>query len=414
MRIYIILYLSFSYFQISAQPIKFINSAKSWNEVLQKAKILKKPIFVDIYTTWCGPCKKMDQEVFANKDVGSFYNLNFLNVKIDAEKGWGKQFIKENQVNSYPTYIYFDEKGNTLSRSLGYMPKEIFVKQGQRAFLTFKSKTQIINQGGKLDSIYNSKNYNVDFLYKYIKFQGKIRPNRCELIEEYLAKVPKNRLVSDSVMNLIYLEAGSCLIKPESKLLNTLFHNYKNYPIKSSSFQSPYNILISKLLQVIDSASTKNSQLIAENLINKVSDSLYVNVASRNRQLNYFKALYFHRIGDKKRFIEQFNVFCEENIANVDTAVLYKNDIMDLKEFFRIEKSKGLKEEETQLKGRIYSEALQITTGFITLHRIYKSEYRDTAIETKMKIWVDKCLLLYSKNPIYVRPIYMNSLSKMK
>ncbi len=48
-----------------AQGIKF-EKTLSWPEICEKAQKENKYIFVDCYTTWCGPCKKMDQEVYLN------------------------------------------------------------------------------------------------------------------------------------------------------------------------------------------------------------------------------------------------------------------------------------------------------------------------------------------------------------
>ena len=61
----------------------------SWSEALTKARTESKLIFVDAYTSWCGPCKLMSNKVFTDKKVGKFYNDNFINVKLDVEKGEG-------------------------------------------------------------------------------------------------------------------------------------------------------------------------------------------------------------------------------------------------------------------------------------------------------------------------------------
>ncbi len=42
----------------------------TWKEVLEKAKQTNKPIFIDVYTSWCGPCKKMSKDIFPLAEVG--------------------------------------------------------------------------------------------------------------------------------------------------------------------------------------------------------------------------------------------------------------------------------------------------------------------------------------------------------
>ena len=51
-------------------------------------------IFIDFYTTWCGPCKMMSSEVFTQEQVGTYFNRVFVNMKVDAEKGEGVELAK--------------------------------------------------------------------------------------------------------------------------------------------------------------------------------------------------------------------------------------------------------------------------------------------------------------------------------
>ena len=90
-----IVILLFSW-NVFSQGIQFETS--SWKEVLQKAKQENKLIFVDLYTTWCGPCKKMAAETFPQQVVGDYFNKNFVNYKIDAEKGEGPELAGKYEV----------------------------------------------------------------------------------------------------------------------------------------------------------------------------------------------------------------------------------------------------------------------------------------------------------------------------
>lgn len=57
-----------------------------WKKILNKASKDEKLIFIDCYTTWCGPCKLMAKNVFTDSEVGHFFNEHFINVKLDMEK----------------------------------------------------------------------------------------------------------------------------------------------------------------------------------------------------------------------------------------------------------------------------------------------------------------------------------------
>ncbi len=53
----------------------------SLQKTLEKAKTENKLIFIDVYTAWCGPCKKMDKLVFTNDTVADFFNQYFVSIK---------------------------------------------------------------------------------------------------------------------------------------------------------------------------------------------------------------------------------------------------------------------------------------------------------------------------------------------
>jgi thiol-disulfide isomerase/thioredoxin len=83
----------------------------SYQEALAAAKAEGKPVFIDFYTSWCGPCKMMAREVFPQQRVGDYFNQNFVCIKLDAEKE-GREAAKKFSVTAYPTFkvITADEK----------------------------------------------------------------------------------------------------------------------------------------------------------------------------------------------------------------------------------------------------------------------------------------------------------------
>src|SRR5688500_13575445 len=93
-----VLLLMFVHTGVLAQGIQFDQG--SWADIKAKAKAEKKPIFVDAYTTWCGPCKKMAKEVFTQEAIGSYFNSTFINYQMDMEKGEGIEFAKQWEVNA--------------------------------------------------------------------------------------------------------------------------------------------------------------------------------------------------------------------------------------------------------------------------------------------------------------------------
>ncbi len=61
--------------------IKF-QSGLNWEQVKEKARNENRYIFIDCYATWCGPCKKMDKEVYTSENVGNIFNKNFISIKL--------------------------------------------------------------------------------------------------------------------------------------------------------------------------------------------------------------------------------------------------------------------------------------------------------------------------------------------
>ena len=91
----------------------------SFDEALAAAKVEGKMVFVDCYTTWCGPCKMMTERVFPLKEVGDYLNGKFVCVKFDMEKGEGKELAAKYYVNSYPTFLVLTADGRQAHRLVG-------------------------------------------------------------------------------------------------------------------------------------------------------------------------------------------------------------------------------------------------------------------------------------------------------
>lgn len=100
----------------------------TFSELKSKALKENKLIFIDAYTTWCGPCKEMAKHIFTNDTVADYYNTHFVNAKIDMEKGEGLKIAKEYSVQCYPNLLFIDGNGNLIHRSAGSMEATTFVE----------------------------------------------------------------------------------------------------------------------------------------------------------------------------------------------------------------------------------------------------------------------------------------------
>lgn len=118
------LFLVISTALFSQDGIKF--GKQSFAKTLEQAKKENKLIFLDAFASWCGPCKLLDKNVFPKKEVGDYFNANFLNLHIDMEKGEGIEIAKKYSIYSYPTLLFIDGDGKVVYKAAGYMsPQEL-------------------------------------------------------------------------------------------------------------------------------------------------------------------------------------------------------------------------------------------------------------------------------------------------
>jgi len=164
-----------------AQGIEFFHGTLA--EALDKAKNEDKIVFMDCFTEWCGPCKRMAATTFTEEKVGHYFNANFINVKMDMEKGEGPDAAAKYNVTAYPTYLFINPKGELVHQSLGGMPADPFIEVAKTAM-------------GKVDNSKEFEKAYVDgkrdpaLILKFVHALNRAGKPSLKVVNEYLAKQP--------------------------------------------------------------------------------------------------------------------------------------------------------------------------------------------------------------------------------
>ena len=99
-----------------------VETREQMNAAQKKASDQMLMLFVDVYATWCGPCKMMDSEVYTDPAVAEYMNSHYVNVRLDGESDYGRNYVVEQQLEGYPSMFIFSDAGERVSKIVGYTP----------------------------------------------------------------------------------------------------------------------------------------------------------------------------------------------------------------------------------------------------------------------------------------------------
>lgn len=114
----------------SDQGISFFEG--SLQEGLEKAKSENKLLFVDCYTTWCGPCKILKQYTFRDANLGDYMKENYVSLAIDMETTEGQILAKKYGIEAYPTLLFLDKYGRVVNHQVGGIGAEALLAKAEQ------------------------------------------------------------------------------------------------------------------------------------------------------------------------------------------------------------------------------------------------------------------------------------------
>ncbi len=255
----------------SQEKLEFTNA--SWSDILSIAKSTNKLVFVDAYTTWCAPCKQMDKVTFKEEEVTQFFNANFVNVKIDMEKGEGIELSGKYGIAAFPTLLFVDPSGKAIHRGLGFHDAKQLLALAQIAMNgseTLSAMQAKFDKGNRdpefvstlIDKSFEMQNgahlpiaeayffgenkmneeEKMDFVYSYLtdtdtKLFDYLIKNKTKFFERF-----GKEQVESKISDLIYLESNLEMKPEELSKLDALFKkaNPKTAKKESANFRMAY------------------------------------------------------------------------------------------------------------------------------------------------------------------------------
>ena len=223
------------------------NDGKTFADILALAKKEGKPVFVDCYTEWCGPCKMMANKEFPKKEAGDYFNKKFVCWKVDMEKGEGVELAKRYDVNAFPTFLILDADGNLTGRCVGAAGITDFIKKVEDAMKEEKGLAWYQKE-------YNKGNRDQKFLTDYLKvlddnyMRGEMKNVATALLEGksaaeiaaskdlYAAFEKGSYGIDDDLFLAMYKERATVAANQGEKAVQALDRTWKNGGLRCMSF----------------------------------------------------------------------------------------------------------------------------------------------------------------------------------
>lgn len=214
-KLLLITWMAISSLVISAQGIRFMPEGTLLKDAVAKAAQENKLVFLDCYTSWCGPCKMMANKIFPTQEVGDFMNPKFISIKIDMEKGEGPSLVDKLQISAFPTFIIFDGKGQEVGRFLG--------GSDAAGFIDRVTKNSVDNGSVAMDARFAAGERDTKFLMEYITLLGQAhKRNQCAEVAEILLEGNAETFAADSTLRMIFMQHISSPFSPA--FINTVQH----------------------------------------------------------------------------------------------------------------------------------------------------------------------------------------------
>jgi len=313
---------------IDSVRVNFLS--ENFRSVLTEAKRVNKPVFIDVYTVWCGPCKVMRKEAFTNTKVGSFLNQNFVCYAIDAEKGEGITIAKEYGVNSYPTLLFILPDGTLIQKTTGYNGIDPLLAEAKKALSILEDKKSLSFYKQQFDAGERSN----DFLLNYIEKCNSLELPTSPVLETYFRNLTLIELNSPMTLDLIARSLSTTDSKGYSLLIGAIRSgNYQTQFIEKA-IDGLNRAWWSDYKKAINTSNDNHFQKLLDryNSILELQpnfDKKRIPLLVENRRRNYFAKT--HNLREYRPFGQQF----AKRLMSISDDSLAKSDAFYFNEFIK-------------------------------------------------------------------------------
>lgn len=205
---------------LKAQGIAF--RKQPFEAVQEEARTQGKLLFIDFYTTWCGPCKMIARDVFPLPEVGTFFNEHFVSCQLDAERE-GKDLARKYHIDSYPTMLFINAAGDVMKRVSGAIDAKRLLSEAQTAL----GQVNDPNNFAAMQKRYEAGERGDGFLRLYIDKLLEVKESPVSVIEEFLKKQQMMTERSSRMMEFLMQYDKHVLLGGEAERI--FYANYDTY-----------------------------------------------------------------------------------------------------------------------------------------------------------------------------------------
>jgi len=312
---------------LAAQGINFEKA--SWKELLSKAKEQNKLVFIDVYTSWCGPCKMMAANVFPLKKVGDKFNSSFVNFGIDAEKGEGVEIAKTYDVHAFPTYLFVNGDGQLMYKAVGGLPVDEFLKTADLALMNQNDLTPF----AKLEGEYNAGNRNKQFLVSYLKKRASLQVPSADIIEVIFPMLTEKDFADSALVSYMLSTSPTAEYVPKGKFYDYIIQHHsqldsayhlKSLPTLNFGIRNYFtkNIIANHKEELLPVMFAAVSQLM----------SLMGDDADKDAYIKRLTMSYYSKTHNEQKTMAAALDFVNNVLLKMDLAAMQRDDAADLKQ----------------------------------------------------------------------------------